>query len=106
MPKYIVHHEGFFFEWSTVVDAPTSYGMPREEFEDYYRNRYGEEGSRELSQRLERAIAKGTSSRMHASAEELVRGNHAGPGEETISLEDIIRIYVTERPTLDTPSPA
>ena len=72
--------------------------MPRETFKAYYRQMHGEEGMWYLPARLERAIAKGTNSRLHASAEEMVALNKAGPGDETISLEEVIRIYFTERP--------
>ena len=98
MPKFIVHHDGYFFEWSTVVDAPTTYGMRREEFEAYYRERYGTEGERELPERLGRALHHGTSSINPTSAEDLIAVNRAGPGESDLPFADVIRIYCHERP--------
>ena len=42
MPNIICHlPNGNFLEWSTVVDAPTTYGVPRPEFDEYCRKRYG-----------------------------------------------------------------
>ena len=45
----------YYFDFSTVVDAPTTHAMTLAEYEHYYRQRYGEEGMRELPARLERA---------------------------------------------------
>jgi hypothetical protein len=92
MPRIIVHHDGHFFEWSTVVDAPTTQAMPRDEFEAYYRGRYGEAGMQELPRRIGKAVLTGTSSYSHASAEELIEANRAGPGETRLSFEEVIRL--------------
>lgn len=101
MPKFIVHHEGFFFEWSTVVDAPTTYGMKRDEFEEYYRDQYGAEGMKDLPARMDRATSNGTSAAYRPmTARELISVNRAGPGETDIPFEEVIRIYCHERPDL------
>lgn len=98
MPKFIVHHDGYFFEWSTIVDAPTTYGMRREEFEVYFEKRYGAEAMRDLPDRLSRALAQGTSSLDGTSAESLIAGNRAGPDETELPFADVIRITCYERP--------
>ncbi|RYD66587.1 MAG: hypothetical protein EOP83_04680 [Verrucomicrobiaceae bacterium] len=98
MPKYIVHQDGWFFEWSTVVDAPTTFGMKLDEFKEYYRDHYGSEGMRELGERLDRAITKGTSSFMDTSGQSLMDGfNRAGYRETYLSIPEIVRIYCVER---------
>ncbi len=104
MPRIIVHHDGHFFEWSTVVDAPTTHAMPRDEFEDYYRDVYGEAAMAELPRRLGKAVQTGTSSYSHASAEELIAGNRAGPGETALSFEEVI-LLVMEGPKPTEPDP-
>ena len=45
--------QDFYLEWSTSSDSPCSYGMPLEEFKEYYRKEYGEQGMRDLPERLE-----------------------------------------------------
>lgn len=97
MPKLIVHHDGYFFEWSTVTDAPCTTGASRAEFEEYYREQYGEQGARSLPERLDRAIKYGTSSIEPMSVHDLIAGNRAGPNETELSLDEIIRIYCIEQ---------
>ena len=53
-----------YLEWSTIVDAPVTYGMPLDEFTAYYRDQYGAEGMRALPERMARVEAKGTSDRI------------------------------------------
>ena len=98
MPRVIVHHEGHFFEWSSVLGAPTTLAMPREEFEACYEHEYGQAGMEALPRRLEKAITTGTSSYRHSSAQELVDGNRAGPDKRTLSFEEVIRLAM-ERAT-------
>lgn len=81
-----------YLEWSTVVDAPVTYGMTLDEFVTYYRDRYGLESLRDLPRRLEQAIVHGTSSHYHKSLEQLIEGNHAGD-EEPLTLAEIIDTY-------------
>lgn len=90
MPKFIVHHDGWFFEWSTIVDAPTTEAMRREAFEEYYQDQHGKVGMRELPARLERAVKYGTSSMDQMSAEDLIAGNRAGDDETEMSFTDIL----------------
>lgn len=89
-----------YLEWSTIVDAPVTYGMTLAEFRRHYRREYGASGMRELPERLERAEATGTSSRMHASVDALVENNRAGAGETCLTLAQIVDHYCV-RPVLD-----
>ena len=91
MPTYIVHHEGKFFNWSTIVDAPTSYAMTREKYEKEYLLEYGRKGMEELPERLERAIKYGTSNIRPQSFTELIKYNRAGPNEEELSMDEILK---------------
>ena len=84
MPRYICHYKGYFFEWSTVVDAPVSYAMKRTEFERFY------DGD-DLNERLERAIKYGTSCHTPQSLEELVSCNRAGPRESHLSFKKVLK---------------
>jgi hypothetical protein len=92
MPRYICHHEGMFFEWSTVVDAPVTYGMNREAFETYYAEEYGRSRMHELPERMERAERTGTSCMLgYDSLESLMAFNRAGPKGGCAKFSTLIR---------------
>lgn len=90
--------EARYLEWSTVVDAPVTFGMPLAEFEQYYRSEYGEEGMRHLPERMERVKASCCSARATAwSLDELIKGNRAGYRESELSHEQIVDWYCRRR---------
>jgi hypothetical protein len=105
MPRYIVKltdektNTNYYLEWSTVVDAPITYGMSLEEFNDYYKEEYGNSGLEQLAARMERVEQKGTSSMLDASADEVISFNRAGDGETCITKEQIIQKFCIDRPT-------
>lgn len=84
-----------YMEWSTIVDAPVTYLVPIEEFEDYYRHRYGEEGMRRLPERMARVEETGCSAH-DQSADDLILVNRAGPGEAALSPDEIWDHYYRE----------
>jgi hypothetical protein len=100
MPRYICKvandDQAWYLEWSTVVDAPVSYGMSLEEFKEFYREEYGNQGLGELEERLKRVEQKGTSSMMHDSVNDLIANNRAGKKETQITKDQIIAYYCTE----------
>jgi hypothetical protein len=72
--------------------------MKLDEFREYYRDQYGAHGMDDLGSRLDRAIAKGTSSHMDSSGESLMGGfNRAGYRETHLTIPEIIQIYCVER---------
>lgn len=85
MPTYIVKLESksqsYYMEWSTIVDAPTSYGMNLEEFKKFYQDSYGSHGMTNLDARLARVEAKGCSSLVHDNVDQLISCNRAGENE-------------------------
>lgn len=108
MPRFICKlSEGdktWYLEWSTIIDAPLTHGMPLDEFREYYCGEYSEEGMRGLDERMARVEAKGTSSHDYSSAEELMRGNRAGPKEESLTMAEIIEEYCKKKhPAEETP---
>lgn len=113
MPRYIcktnVDGVDYYLEWSTVVDAPVTYGMPLEEFESYYRIRYGtsqterytfgkEVAPSELDKRMERVEKFGTSCVYGTSFESMASGNRAGDNEEELTFEQIVDKFIRNRP--------
>ena len=90
MGRYICHKDGVFFEWSTVVDAPVTYGMTEAEMREHHKLFYGVgEG---VDERIDRAIEKGTSSWTEPSLESLIFHNRAGPDEAEITLDEIMKL--------------
>lgn len=97
MPRPIVHHDGWFFEWSTIVDAPVSIGMRRQEFKVYYLDRYGLAAMLDLPPRLDRAVEFGTSLDTPTSARELIEFNRAGIDGTDLPFEDVIQETCIDR---------
>lgn len=92
MPRYIAKlADDAYVDWSTVVDAPVSWVLNREQAVKEW-----------TEERVERADRNGTSIRDGYPAgntpEEIVEGNRAGPGEKALSVEEIIVAYDLENP--------
>lgn len=99
MPRFICKitdkEQSWYLEWSTVVDAPVTFGMSLEEFKEYYKDEYGRQGMQDLDKRLERVEEKGTSSMMHSSVSELISWNRAGKDGSILTKQQLIDVYCT-----------
>jgi hypothetical protein len=101
MPRYIAKFTDketktdYYLEWSTIVDAPVTYGVSLDEFKEYYKTQYGSHGFKDLDERLERVEAKGTSSQIDENINDLIEGNRAGVDEEELTYDEIVREYCT-----------
>lgn len=99
MPRYIVKlhddklNTDYYMEWSTIVDAPVTYGVGLDEFKRYYRDQYGEDGMRDFPNRMRRVDEKGTSSELDNSADELIRYNRAGKNETSLTKEELLEQF-------------
>lgn len=105
MPEHIIKLSGkgkdFYLLWTTVTDSPVSYGMSLDEFKAFYKERYERSGitiidEKAFEERLKRVEEKGCSRKV-GTLDGLLRYNHAGDDEETISKEEIFRRYCPER---------
>lgn len=98
MPRYIVKlhddrdNTDYYCEWSTIVDAPVTPMLSREEFEKYYKAEYGENGFRDWRYRMSRVANYGTSAYRYTAAE-LIEVNKAGDDEKTLTLYELIDQY-------------
>lgn len=100
MPRYLFKvtdpRDGvsYYGEWSTVVDAPvTELTSDLDELTSYTRWKYGEDGVRELPERLARVEKTGVSSCHGVTTESLLSGNRAGKGETELTLTQLIDEY-------------
>lgn len=94
MPRYILKLDEWYFEWSTIVDAPVTYGMTLESFKEYYKFEYGAQGMIGLPARLERVEETGTSALPRQTADQLITFNRAGDKEENLSKDLILEKYI------------
>jgi len=86
-------NKDYYLEWSTVVDAPVTKGMPLDEFKEYYRKRNGDDAFVKLPERLERVEAKGTSSIQDKDVADTISLNRAGEAECHLDYDDLIEEY-------------
>lgn len=99
MPRYIIKLEDkkfkvdYYLEWSTIVDAPVTYGMSLEDFKLYYEHEYGQVGKEGLPARMHRVEGKGVSSEIDDNVMDLIRHNRAGKNESTLTHEMILENY-------------
>lgn len=97
MPRYIVKlsegDQSWYLDYSSMVDAPTSYGTDLVSFRESYIDYYGKSSIRELDERLERVEQTGTSSRIHESVEDQLSFNRAGKDETCLTIQQIIDYY-------------
>lgn len=98
MERTIIKLNNYYFEFSSVVDAPVTFGMTLDEFRQYYRSGYGANGMRDLEERLKRVEAKGTSSYLDESAESQLSFNRAGPDEAQLTIDEIFDAYCLRKP--------
>lgn len=102
VPKYIIKlNDGkrdYYLEWSTIVDAPTTYGMSRDEFEEYYLDEYGKALWAGLAARLKAVELNGHSAFFAKSVDDLISFNRAGKDEKSLTKKQIIRKYCTHQP--------
>ena len=98
MGRTIIKIKDKFFEWSTIVDAPVTYGMDENELRSYIKDEYGNAGLEDLPKQLQRVQEKGAS--WHDEdydLEQTVMCNRAGENESCISLDEIYERYTATR---------
>ena len=105
MGRFLMRLKGregvYILEWSTIVDAPVTFGMPLAEFEAYYKEQYGANGLRELPERLARLEKYGTSLVDGRTPQDAISGNRAGPNEKRLTLREIYKAYCLQQPIRD-----
>lgn len=93
MGRFLIKIKDKYFEWSTVVDAPITYGMTRDECVAYIKEEYGNQGLFGLNERLEKADECGSSSRYVSTLEGIEKYNRAGPKGACLTLNEIYNLH-------------
>src|SRR5690349_9699012 len=87
----------YFLEWSSIVDAPITFGMDWESFQKHYRKQYGNEGMKDLPERMDRVNKNGHSSIFSGSVEDFIADNCAGKDGTELTIAEIIEHYCFNR---------
>ena len=93
MGRCIIKINDKYFEWSTIVDAPVTYGMNREELKEYIKRQYGNRGMRELPHRLKRVEKRGASWVDKHDLDYTIAFNRAGEDESELTKQEIYEKY-------------
>ena len=91
--RIVTPEREWWLVWSTVVDAPVTYGMTREELIAWWGEEYGKQGVRNLGPAIARAEEVGTSSHRSPSVEEMIICNRAGVDETRLTEAEIVAMY-------------
>ncbi len=94
MANYIVKlKKDKYVEWSTVVDAPITYILTREQMIAHLDEQYGVSSVTNNQLRLDRADENGTSAMFNQTRGDLLSCNRAGDNEEKLTLKAILEKY-------------
>jgi len=83
----------YYLEWSTVSDAPVTWGMSIDTFKGYYQAEYGDSGMSDLPSRLARVNENGHSSFGNFDTDY----NRAGYKESCLTQAEIIEWYCVKK---------
>lgn len=96
MPQYILHKDGAYQVYSTVVDAPLyDQALTLDELTEVVRSEGGQSAVDALPARLHRAHHAGSSALPPLSLSECIRGNRAGPDESHVPEVEFIARWLT-----------
>ena len=90
-------NKDYYLEWSSVIDAPTTYGLELEEFKRHYAAQYGALGIEALPKLLAQVENTGTSS-FFQDIQGLLNYNRAGDDREHLDKEGILDNYCRNKP--------
>lgn len=91
-PRYLL--------WSSVVDAPVTYGMTLDMFTEYYKLEFGRRAmDTDFKRSMQRVEEKGYSAQgWVTSLDDIIGLNRAGPNESHLTLEEIVEEYCGKDP--------
>lgn len=84
----------YYLMWSTIVDAPVTYGMSKEEMLVWYKEEYGNHGIESLTEYdWKRVEENGTMYYGRVTLDEIISNNRAGKDETCLTKEQILEWY-------------
>ena len=86
-----------YMEWSSIVDAPIRSSTSLDEMQLHQWRKHGDEGIE--PSRFVRLASKGTSSHLH-ELKDIIGYNRAGLEETSLSVHQLIDVYVHDRPKM------
>lgn len=96
MAELILHKDGAYNFYTTISDtACYESALTLEQLTEVIRLEYGQQGLRELPQRLERAHKNGCSSGLGETLAECIEGNKAGENYSELSFDEFVKRYLT-----------
>lgn len=105
MPRFIIKltdektNRDFYLMWSSVVDAPITYGMDLGDFREWYRFEYGNQGMNVFEQKIQTVNERGISSwPYYKNLDEAILCNRAGENETQLSKEQLLDKYCINPP--------
>jgi hypothetical protein len=93
-----------YLVWSSIVDAPVTFGLTLEELRDYIEREDGRSGLENLARRLGGLNRYGISHPGYqddSGLDDYIDGNRAGPDEDELTRDEIYRAYVLREPIRD-----
>lgn len=102
MSSFIIKIKDQYLEWSTIVDAPVTFGMELKHFKRYYQKSNGTNGMSHFQERIDRADKTGSSGYPpYNTLWSIIVGNRAGPNESELTEDEIYQAYCLRQPIRD-----
>lgn len=96
MPQILIHKDGAWNIFSTVVDAPVfEHAITYDDLKYYWYTQYGATSIMNFIESSERAKEHGTSSPMEKSIKNLIICNRAGPRETYMPYKEFMKKFMT-----------
>lgn len=90
-----------FLVWSSIVDAPVTFGCTADEVMQFFLDRAARDARESAERALSEARDPQLSRQWEARLEDVVVVNRAGPGEAALTADEIVEFYV-RRQTMPT----
>lgn len=96
MPQLIIHKDGAYNLYSTIVDAPIyESAITLEQLRELTLFDLGQSGIEDLPERLQRAHKTGCSHMAGWTLDDCIAGNRAGINESKLPKDEFIAMYLT-----------
>ena len=97
MGHAIIELDGAYLVWSSVVDAPITYGLTEYQLLCWLDEQHGANG-RLWWDRVKARVEMTGSSETAYTVEQILSNNRAGPGEIELTKQEIIEAYCRRKP--------